>query len=124
MGLNNLLKTKKLDKTANVSWQDTGMLIREAVPWDENLIWAILEPIIRTGETYTLPRDMDRGSALAYWLSPGHEVFVAEDNGEIVGTYFLKANQKAAERTLPIVVTLLLATRRAAAWHAQCARTR
>ena len=37
---------------------------------------------------------MDRESALAYWFSPGHEVFVAEDNGEIVGTYFLQANQR------------------------------
>ncbi len=70
------------------------MLVREAVECDGNAIWAILEPIIRAGETYTLPRDMDREDALAYWFSPGHEVFVAENDGEIVGTYFLKANQK------------------------------
>jgi ribosomal protein S18 acetylase RimI-like enzyme len=70
------------------------MLIREAVPSDENAIWAILEPIIRAGETYTLPPDMDREDALSFWFSPGHEVFVAEDKGDIVGTYFLKANQK------------------------------
>jgi ribosomal protein S18 acetylase RimI-like enzyme len=37
---------------------------------------------------------MSRESALTYWHSPGHEVFVAEDHGEIVGTYFLMANQK------------------------------
>jgi len=37
---------------------------------------------------------MNRETALAYWFSPGHEVFVAEDNGAVVGTYFLKANQK------------------------------
>jgi ribosomal protein S18 acetylase RimI-like enzyme len=53
-----------------------------------------MEPIIWAGETYTLPRDLDKGSALAYWRSPEHEVFVTEDNGEIVGTYFLQANQK------------------------------
>ena len=71
------------------------MLIREAVAArDEDAIWAILEPVIRAVETYPLPRDMDRESALAYWFSPGHEVFVAEENGEIVGTYFLQANQK------------------------------
>jgi ribosomal protein S18 acetylase RimI-like enzyme len=61
---------------------------------DADAIWKILEPIIRAGETYTLPRDMSRESALAYWLAPGHEVFVAEENGEIVGTYFLCVNQK------------------------------
>jgi L-amino acid N-acyltransferase YncA len=70
------------------------MLIREAVEKDADAIWAILEPIIRTGETYTQPRDMSREDALAFWLSSGHEVLVAEENGEIVGTYFLKANQK------------------------------
>jgi len=71
------------------------LVVREAVAaCDADAIWAILEPVIRAGETYPLPRNMDRESALAYWCSPGHEVFVAEDHGEIVGTYFLKANQK------------------------------
>ena len=53
-----------------------------------------MEPILRAGETYTLPRDMDKASALAYWFSGEREVFVAEDNGSIVGTYSLQANQK------------------------------
>jgi len=70
------------------------MLIRPATDADADAIWAIMEPIIRAGETYTLPRDMDRASALAYWLSARHEVFVAEENGEIVGTYFLQSNQQ------------------------------
>jgi L-amino acid N-acyltransferase YncA len=70
------------------------MLIRPALSGDANAIWAIMEPIIRAGETYTLPRDMDERSALAYWLSDQHEVFIAEDNGNIVGTYFLQANQQ------------------------------
>jgi len=70
------------------------MLIRPATGGDKNAIWAILEPIICAGETYCLPRDMDKASALAYWHSAGHEVFVAEENGEIVGTYFLQANQQ------------------------------
>ena len=73
------------------------MVIREAVAApDGDAIWAILEPVIRAGETYPLPRDMDRDSALAYWFSPEHEVFVAEESGKVVGTYFLKANQKGA----------------------------
>jgi ribosomal protein S18 acetylase RimI-like enzyme len=70
------------------------MLIREALEGDADVIWLIMEPIIRAGETYTLSRDTDREGALAYWSSPGHEVFVANENGEIVGTYFLRANQK------------------------------
>ena len=70
------------------------MLIRPAVNGDANAIWAIMEPIIRAGETYTLPRDMTKASALAYWLSDEREVFVAEDNGDTVGTCCLQANQK------------------------------
>ena len=64
------------------------MLIRGASESDYDAIWAILEPVIRAGETYTLPGDMSREEALRYWFAPGHEVFVAED----VGTYFLQAN--------------------------------
>jgi ribosomal protein S18 acetylase RimI-like enzyme len=70
------------------------MLIRPFHEKDADALWAILEPIFRAGETYPQLRDMDRESALAYWLSSPHEVFVAEDHGEIVGTYFLQANQK------------------------------
>jgi ribosomal protein S18 acetylase RimI-like enzyme len=70
------------------------MLIRRAASGDANAIWAIMEPIIRAGETYCLPRDMDKESALLYWLSAEREVFVAEDSGNIVGTYCLHANQK------------------------------
>ena len=69
------------------------MLIRPATPADDNAIWSILEPVIRAGETYTLPRDMSREAGLAYWTDPVHEVFVADDAGEILGTYFLQANQ-------------------------------
>ena len=78
----------------STSWQDIGMLVRAAVEDDADALWAILEPIIRAGETYPLPHDMGRQTALAYWFSSGHEVFVVEGRNEIVGTYFLKANQK------------------------------
>jgi ribosomal protein S18 acetylase RimI-like enzyme len=70
------------------------MLIRAAVDGDADAIWSIMEPIIRAGETYSLPRDMSKERALAYWLLPEREVFVVEENGGIVGTYCLQANQK------------------------------
>ena len=70
------------------------LTIRAAVATDRDAIWEILEPIIRAGETYPLPRDLSRDDGLAYWHSPGHEVFVAEDNNAILGAYFLKANQR------------------------------
>lgn len=50
--------------------------------------------MFRAGETYPIARDIGRAPALAYWRSPGHSVFVAEDGGQIAGTYYLRANQK------------------------------
>jgi len=70
------------------------MMIRAATANDNDAIWRILEPVIRGGDTYTLPADLNREDGLAYWRSPGHEVFVAEENGEILGTYYLRANQR------------------------------
>jgi L-amino acid N-acyltransferase YncA len=70
------------------------MTIRPADSSDDDAIWSILEPTIRTAETYTLPQDMRREQALAYWFSSGHSVFVAEEGGEVLGTYYLRANQQ------------------------------
>ncbi len=69
------------------------MIVRPAEDRDADAIWRILEPVIRAGETYTLPRDISRDEALAYWRAPAHEVFVAEENGTIVGAYYLRINQ-------------------------------
>jgi ribosomal protein S18 acetylase RimI-like enzyme len=69
------------------------MLIRHARQDDRHAIWRILEPTIRAGETYALPRDMSEGDAIAYWTGTDRETFVAEEAGRIIGTYFLRANQ-------------------------------
>lgn len=66
--------------------------IRPAQEADKDDVWAILEPVIRAGETYPLPRDWSREQALGYWFSPTHEVFVAEDDGKILGTYYMRPN--------------------------------
>ena len=70
------------------------MLIRQSEPRDDDAIWRILEPTFRAGETYPVPRDISREDALAYWRTPGHAVFVAEDAGTVVGTYYLRANNR------------------------------
>jgi ribosomal protein S18 acetylase RimI-like enzyme len=68
--------------------------IRPATPADDDAIWRILEPTFRAGETYPIPRDVSRAEALAYWRNAGHAVFVAEQDGKITGTYYLRANNK------------------------------
>jgi len=71
------------------------MEIRPASEADHDAVWRVLEPTIRAGETYPLPRGMTREAALGYWFGAGHEVFVAELGGEVVGTYYMRANQPA-----------------------------
>ena len=67
--------------------------IRNATPADWPGIWAVLEPMIREGETYPLDRDMDEQAARTYWNAPDKTVFVALDAAdEIVGTYTLRPN--------------------------------
>lgn len=50
--------------------------------------------MIRAGETYTLPRDLDEHAAHKYWMAPEHRVFVSElEDGGLGGTYYLRTNQ-------------------------------
>ena len=69
-------------------------VIRPAAQFDDDAIWRVIEPVFRAGETYPLPRDISRADAFAYWRASGNEVFVAEDGGRIVGTYYLRANNR------------------------------
>jgi len=70
------------------------LAIHPATDSDRDAIWAILEQMIRSGETYTLPRDMSKQAALEYWFAADKETFVWKENGQVSGTYFLKANQQ------------------------------
>ena len=70
------------------------MTIRLATDDDKDSIWVILEPMIRRADSYTLPRDTTKGQALEFWFALGNETFVWQDAGAILGTYFLRANQR------------------------------
>lgn len=70
------------------------MRIRPATLDDHAALWALLEPVIRAGEEFAVPRDGTIADAFAYWMPPGAEVFVAQDAGEVVGSYFVRANQR------------------------------
>ena len=50
---------------------ESEITIRAAEAGDHDAIWSILEPTIRGGETYTLPRDLSREQALEYWFARG-----------------------------------------------------
>ena len=69
------------------------MPIRPATPEDAAAIWSIIGPTIRAGETYALDPAMGEDAALAYWLGPDRETFVAEEAGVVLGTYYIRPNQ-------------------------------
>lgn len=69
------------------------MQIRKADAHDSASIVEIILPAIREGATYSLHPDMSEAEALAYWMAPDKETFVAEEDGVIFGTYFMRPNQ-------------------------------
>ena len=67
--------------------------IRAGVTADKPAIWEIIKAVIAGGDTYVFDPDTPEDEMLAYWFSPEKSVYVAEEDGEIHGTYWIKANQ-------------------------------
>jgi L-amino acid N-acyltransferase YncA len=65
--------------------------IRDATSADWAGIWPFLRDIVRAGETYTLPRDLDEAAARAFWM--GACTLVAVDGATVLGTAKIKPNQ-------------------------------
>jgi len=52
----------------------------------------MLEPVFRAGDTYAIDANVSREDALAYWCM--HHAYVAELNGEALGTFYIRPNQQ------------------------------
>lgn len=71
----------------------TAARIRPATADDHDAIWRVFHAVVAPGDTYAFAPDIARADALAAWLAPGIETFVAETGAGIMGTYTLKPNQ-------------------------------
>jgi L-amino acid N-acyltransferase YncA len=69
------------------------MNIREATEKDFDEIWPIFHEIVSAGETYAYSQDTTKEQALNIWLKVPKKTFDFEENGKILGTYYLKTNQ-------------------------------
>ncbi len=70
------------------------MILRDYAESDWAGIWPFLARILGDGETYCMPMDTTEDRARAWWTGkPGGRVFVAEENGQILGTGELHPNQ-------------------------------
>ena len=69
------------------------MNIREATKADWESIWAIFSEVVFAVETYAYDPATTKNEAEKIWLETPRKVFVFEDDGNILGTYYLKTNQ-------------------------------
>lgn len=65
-------------------------MIRRATHKDASVIWDMLRPVFRAGQTYAVDPEISREEALAYWLD--QHVYLAED-GAPLGTFYIQRNR-------------------------------
>lgn len=69
------------------------MNIREVTRDDFDRIWPIFHEIVAAGDTYAYPRDTTREQALKLWLDAPRKTYLVEEDGQVLGTYYIKTNQ-------------------------------
>jgi ribosomal protein S18 acetylase RimI-like enzyme len=69
------------------------MTIRLATPSDHETVWQIISIVISAGDTYVFAPDSSKEKMLSYWFSENKHTYVADVDGEVLGTFYLKANQ-------------------------------
>jgi GNAT superfamily N-acetyltransferase len=67
--------------------------IRPTTPADDDAIVAIFREVVVAGETFAFPADMPRADVLKFWTGPPARAYVAELDGLVVGSSFIKPNQ-------------------------------
>lgn len=71
------------------------MNLREATHKDFAAIWPFFRQIAEAGDTYAYPRDIDFDAARAAWIDAPRKTFVwvDDEDGRVLGSYYLKTNQ-------------------------------
>ncbi len=69
------------------------MICRKIEPQDADAVWAIIEPVVRTGDTWVYAPDSSKEKMLDIWYNSDKHSYVYEIEGEIAATFFIKANQ-------------------------------
>ncbi len=60
---------------------------------DADAVWEIIEKIIVEGDTLVFSPTSTREQMIAYWSADDKFAYVAEIDGQMVGTFFIKQNQ-------------------------------
>jgi len=67
--------------------------ITEVCQDDFESVWTLFHEIVSNGETYAFPRDTNKEEAIKIWITNPLKTFVIKEKEEVIGTYFIKANQ-------------------------------
>ena len=70
------------------------MIIREAAAADFAAIWPIFHEVVAAGDTYSYAPEISQEEARRQWLELPNRTYVAEDDGQVLGTYYLKTNHQ------------------------------
>ncbi len=65
-------------------------LVRDS---DFSALWPVLRDVVRAGDTYAIEPALSQGMLMRYWCETPRATYVAEADGEILGTYYIKTNQ-------------------------------
>lgn len=68
------------------------LIIRPIEAADFDQVWPIIRDVVQAQETYAFDPNMDRETAWKTWVELPRATFVAEQDGQILGTYYIKAN--------------------------------
>ena len=69
------------------------MTIRLAQASDHGHIWEIFSVVILTGDTYVFDPKTQKKDLGKLWFAPTMETYILEEQGKILGTYFIRPNQ-------------------------------
>jgi len=72
--------------------ETSDITIRLARAGDFDALWPILRDVIRAGDTYAIDPQLNRDAVHALWMEAPRATYVAEADGEILGTYYIKTN--------------------------------
>lgn len=67
--------------------------IRKATEQDRDAVWKIVNAVIEDGDTYVFAPGTPKDEMMDYWFSPEKHIYVAVTGDDVVGTFWLKANQ-------------------------------
>ena len=67
--------------------------LRSATRLDDGAIWSLFQGAIAGGDAFVFSPETTREDALSYWFQPAAFPYVAELDGQIVGSYVIKPNQ-------------------------------